>query len=78
MYEKTRTLEIKDLSEIPLQGVDLVLLDLDNTLYCYAPCHQKALNALIEGCRVQLGIEPQVASELLRNGFMEKPRVAEV
>lgn len=46
MHKKTGSVEINSLAEIPLEGTDLILLDLDNTLYSYAPCHQKALDSL--------------------------------
>jgi len=46
MYKKTGSVEINSLAEIPLKGTDLILLDLDNTLYSYTPCHKKALDSI--------------------------------
>ena len=34
-------------SEINLSGIKGVLLDLDNTVYLYEPCHEYALNACV-------------------------------
>lgn len=48
-------MEVRSLSEIPLHNTDLVLLDLDNTLYEYQKCHEKALQAITDIIHAQLG-----------------------
>lgn len=40
-------MEVKGLAEIPLEFTDLVLLDLDNTLYDYHSCHRYAVSKLV-------------------------------
>lgn len=52
-------MEIKSLSEIVLDGIDLVLLDLDNTLYEYKRCHEKALQTIVETMSVHFGLEQE-------------------
>lgn len=39
-------IEIESLLSVALEDSDLVLLDLDNTLYPYRPCHEKAIAAV--------------------------------
>lgn len=39
-------MEIKHLSEVSFENLDLILLDLDNTLYNYHSCHAIALDVL--------------------------------
>ena len=46
MHKEARAVEINNLSTIPLNNVDLILLDLDNTLYEYKKCHDKALGCI--------------------------------
>ncbi|MCK9403238.1 MAG: HAD family hydrolase [Chitinophagaceae bacterium] len=50
-------MEVNNLSEIVLQRIDLVLLDLDNTLYEYNSCHEKALAAVIDKASIHFRIE---------------------
>lgn len=64
MYQEARALEIRSLTDIPLSEVDLVLLDLDNTLYEYKKCHQKALDTIIHIGSQRLGINEEEVHSL--------------
>lgn len=59
MYQKARIVEIDSLSKILLDNIDLVLLDLDNTLYEYKRCHEKALQAIVDIVHAQLGTDKE-------------------
>jgi putative hydrolase of the HAD superfamily len=48
------------LDDIDLSGVKGVLLDLDNTLYCYDPCHLYALAACEEAALKQYSVTREV------------------
>ena len=52
---------------IPLDGVKGVLLDLDNTLYSYDTCHQKAMEACMMQASMKFGIEEDIFSSLLKD-----------
>lgn len=41
-------MEISNLSDVVLRDTDLILLDLDNTLYEYKGCHEKALGVVVD------------------------------
>ncbi len=47
---------------------DAVLVDLDNTLYDYAPCHAAGLAALTETVTVRFGISPREAEAYYEAG----------
>ncbi|MDB5287155.1 MAG: superfamily hydrolase [Mucilaginibacter sp.] len=56
-------MEVKLLSEVDLANTDLVLLDLDNTLYNYHTCHAVAMDAL---CK-QFGDHYQMSYEQVKH-----------
>jgi len=56
-------MEITLLSDVDLLAVDLILLDLDNTLYNYQTCHAVALEALCE----QFGAEFNLGHQQVKN-----------
>ena len=51
-------------SEINLSGIRGVLLDLDNTVYLYEPCHEYALNACVAKAFKELTIPETTFLEL--------------
>ncbi len=53
--------------EINLNGVKGVLLDIDNTIYHYEPCHNHALNILLS----QLSTIVSIPKELVHKEFMK-------
>lgn len=57
-------MEIKTLRQIQLNDIDLILLDLDNTLYVYKRTHEKALHSVIEDLHSSLGIDKDRLVEL--------------
>ena len=67
MYQKSRTLEITNFSDISLEGVDLVLIDLDNTLYSYDICHNTALKKLAQAVVEKLNIDKNLVLEAYHN-----------
>ena len=71
MHQTARIVEIDNLSKIPLDNIDLVLLDLDNTLYEYKRCHEKALQSILDIVLVQLGTD----KEQVRALYMECRKV---
>lgn len=57
-------MEINTLSLVNLSGVDLVLLDLDNTLYEYKRCHEYALYKLAAEFSKQYNLTEEQAIQL--------------
>lgn len=57
-------MEIKTLRQIELNDTDLILLDLDNTLYLYKKTHEKALQSVIDDLHSRLGIDKDSLLEL--------------
>jgi len=50
-------LEISTFTDIKLDNIDLVLLDLDNTLYPYDICHNAALERITCDIAIKLGLD---------------------
>jgi HAD superfamily hydrolase (TIGR01549 family) len=53
-------------SNIPLNKIKGVLLDLDNTLYAYDPCHRAASTRCREIAETEFGISPEVFTSSLK------------
>ena len=49
-------MEVNTLAAVPLHNSDVVLLDLDNTLYEYKRCHEYALDKLLKACEATLNL----------------------
>jgi len=64
MYQKARIVEIDNLSKIPLDNIDLILLDLDNTLYEYKKCHEKALQVIADTMSVHFDVDQERVKSL--------------
>lgn len=56
------------LSEISTENAKGVLLDLDDTLYEYHPCHQLAYSACMAQAEQQYGIEPELFATAWKKG----------
>ena len=67
MHQTARIVEIDSLSKIPLDNIDLILLDLDNTLYEYKKCHEKALQVIVDVVHARFGTD----KEQVRALYME-------
>ncbi len=52
-------MEVTTLTDISVEGTDLLLLDLDNTLYEYKRCHEFALDKLLEAAQKALNISAE-------------------
>jgi HAD superfamily hydrolase (TIGR01549 family) len=52
-------MEVNTLADIQAGDTDLLLLDLDNTLYEYERCHNFALNQLLEACGAELKLSAE-------------------
>ena len=52
---------------IPLEGVKGILLDLDDTLYPYQPCHEKAIGSCEHAAHLKYGIPPEQFQTLLKH-----------
>jgi len=55
-----------------------ILLDLDNTLYTYLPCHQHGMEVLLRAWQTELGITPADATKLYQQAQINvKQRLGE-
>jgi len=61
-------MEVRDLLSIDLKDTDLVLLDLDNTLYEYHRCHNIAMEKLLEAMNEILETDPTEGKKLYKEG----------
>jgi putative hydrolase of the HAD superfamily len=59
--------EMNSFSKINLQGIKGVLLDLDNTLYAYEPCHKAATEKCRAIAETDFGIAPELFTDSLKN-----------
>lgn len=66
---------VNTLTDIPVHNTDLLLLDLDNTLYEYERCHEFALSQLLSAAQTALNLP---AEELHKLYYTSRKMVAHI